>query len=475
MWIFHHNWTLPIAVIALPFLLTKRRWVGAERALFAAAVATLIVRLAAQHLGGGFSADFHHFHESGRLATAGENPYPPRETPTLNPPTFLPLAKVIALIPDETAAPWWGLGIVICSAACTWAAWKALQSASNEAHQDAEPFPWGLAALVLLSPPVNTAVALGQISALVGLAIFGGIWLQNSGRPVLGGLLLATATFKPGTLIPALTLLLNRRGVRTFIGLAAGVLVLMLLAAPPSRWVFLCREELVRIAECEQPGRVNDIDYTTGRDFNEILSAGRIIQGLGVHDLQTRNRVERAVVLALTLALAGAAFSAKLRPPAAIATAASLGCLFLYHRLYDCIILAAPLYYCSTKSLQSSGARKIAFTAGVMAILWVLYLPGGRMLGSLARWSTDAGTAGRLVQAVVLPVAAWLLVFIIVLIVADEFVHGSAPRTVRFRRMAGARHPNSVRAIRSDSRQPDAPERLATATRKTEKSESAEG
>jgi len=105
--------------------------------------------------------------------------------PYLNPPTYLPVWRVLARLPAGWAlALWASLTTVVFLVACLGVA-----------------RPWAVA-LVALSPVVWSTAAGGQVALLVGACIIGGVALLPK-RPLLAGALFAVAALiKP----PAVTL-----------------------------------------------------------------------------------------------------------------------------------------------------------------------------------------------------------------------------------------------------------------------------
>jgi len=90
---------------------------------------------------------------------------------------------------------------------------------------------------------------------------------------------------------------------------------------------------------------------------------------------------------------------------AACALVALFATVFLYHRLYDTVLLIVPLVYALARVRSALIAGRGWFMAACAAILGVLYLPDG-VLHDLQQ---AAPGWGRLVQAVLLPAATWLV------------------------------------------------------------------
>jgi hypothetical protein len=82
--------------------------------------------------------------------------------------------------------------------------------------------------------------------------------------------------------------------------------------------------------------------------------------------------------------------------------------IFLYHRIYDLVVLALPLAYATGRARGALGRPRVLFAIAAAAILFALY-PSGRFFKALAAASTEWGTAGSVARAILLPSAAWLI------------------------------------------------------------------
>ena len=84
--------------------------------------------------------------------------------------------------------------------------------------------------------------------------------------------------------------------------------------------------------------------------------------------------------------------------------------MFLYHRSYDSLILALPLFYCVdwARMMQPSD-RRFLYKAVATGLVLVLNFPRGGVLIRLSNWTQTSGLVGRLVQILVLPYCTWIL------------------------------------------------------------------
>ncbi|MGC1722024.1 MAG: hypothetical protein WA746_23805, partial [Isosphaeraceae bacterium] len=103
-------------------------------------------------------------------------------------------------------------------------------------------------------------------------------------------------------------------------------------------------------------------------------------------------------------------------------------CVFLYHRCYDSVILALPLFYCVDRVRDQSRRRAIMYKAVATGLVLVLNFPRGGVLIRLSNWSQSSGLAGRLVQILVLPYCTWILLTSMFLL----WYLGHEPRGIEF-------------------------------------------
>lgn len=423
-----HNLILLVVAAVLPFLLACRRRLAAERVLFVAAVVAVFYRMANKWRVAEPVVDLLNFHRAGVQALAGEDPYSPAYAPLLSPPTVLPLVKFLGLFPLDALSPYWQASVAIATILCPFVAWAALRTAREDGAVELAPaldsnaptgaFPWGLAALVVASPAAEIGIILGQYSALATLALLGSIALRNVGRRVEAGILLAFSTIKIGTLIPLMPLFLGRRDRRVWVVLVVGCLALGLIGAPPTRWLDLCRSNLDRIADTMAPGAVNDYDVTTGENFASVIGFGKLACYLGVPGRRTWGRIELVASVAMLAGLTWIVRARKLPPAAAVATACTASCLFLYHRVYDSLILTAPLFYSYAEAAVRGGWRRRLHLANVVGLILIPCTPWERVSNPLLEWSLGDGAVQRIARIAVVPMSTWLLLFALIVLVS---------------------------------------------------------
>jgi hypothetical protein len=84
-------------------------------------------------------------------------------------------------------------------------------------------------------------------------------------------------------------------------------------------------------------------------------------------------------------------------------------CVFLYHRIYDSVILALPLLYCVDRVRERQAGSAIVYKAIATGLVLVLNLPRGGLLIRFSDWSQSGGLIGRLIQVFLLPYCTWIL------------------------------------------------------------------
>jgi vacuolar-type H+-ATPase subunit I/STV1 len=94
--------------------------------------------------------------------------------------------------------------------------------------------------------------------------------------------------------------------------------------------------------------------------------------------------------------------------------------VFLYHRLYDMIVLCLPLTYVLGRAWAERGRARLAYTLCAAAILGVLHLRTGMLLSLTERYADSASLGGRLIEAFVLPYGTWLVLLAILCLAAAE-------------------------------------------------------
>ena len=392
-------------VLAIALLLTNRVRSRGEKWL-TAAVWLLVACRGAIFLSSAECWDFRVFHSIGRAFWSGTDVY--ADVMMQSPPTAIPLFALFALAPLRAAsAAWFAFNLAALFGLVTIAkrVLATLQpgSVSTAWHGEA-----GMTVAVVLSVASTWGLDAGQLSAWTTLWIYLALLAHARGRAATAGFCLAPASVKIATVLPFLIPSLAWRQWRTWA--AFGVAVIALPMAWPSDLMSMAAKELRNITAARQPGLVNDYTFA-GPFHDDMLGLEHWLYCLGFRDPALIGVIQLALLAAITALLVWR-FSRR-RQPADVALlfalTCTLSCLFLYHRLYDTIILALPLLYCASGARRSVGVRRMAYLAVAVSLVLVMNFPRGWRMWTLAEWSVGAGVAGRLVQVLVLPYPVWLL------------------------------------------------------------------
>jgi hypothetical protein len=366
--------------------------------------------------------DLQIFWEGGRDALAGRDPYadvPGEMTPIVNPPTAVPLFEAMAAVPFPWLVPLWKALISLAALGLVPLAFRAL-AAQSEAFDEPDPPDSPplrgadvgcLAAAFAASDSATADIALGQLACLTAVALTAAVWAQGRRRPILAGVCLAVATVKVGTMLPVLLLFHRRSDLRTWAALAVSVAALCLLPGHAIELPTRLGEMLSLIREFSGPGQPNDITLQ-GPQAASIVGFEHAAYRLGLrgHGLPA---IAQLVVLGGLGAWLAAVVWRRLVPRAASCSLVMLFALvFLYHRLYDALILALPLAYAVSLACSARGRRRLASALAALAMLSVLYMRR-KSLQAASDWSIAHGPAGRMVQAILLPYATWAVVLAI--------------------------------------------------------------
>jgi hypothetical protein len=350
--------------------------------------------------------DFSVFHSIGLAFWSGTDAY--ANVMMQSPPTAIPLFALFALTTLPVAsAGWYAFNL-----AALFGILAIAKRVLAVLHPGRVATAWhGEAAItvaVALSVASTWGLDAGQLSAWTTLWIYGALLAHARGRAAAAGFCLAPATVKIATVLPFLIPSLAWRQWRTWAALGAAVVALPL--AWPSDLVSMAARELRNIAAARQTGLVNDYSFA-GPFHDDMLGLEHWLYCLGFRDQALIGGIQLALLAVIT-ALVVWRFRRRRQPAdmaLLFALSCTLSCLFLYHRLYDTIILALPLLYCVSGARRSEGVRRMAYLAIAVGLVLVMDFPRGWRMWRLAEWSVNAGLAGRFVQILVLPYPVWLL------------------------------------------------------------------
>jgi hypothetical protein len=399
-----------LTALALLFRLSVRS--GWAWAVTAAGVACFFLRTALEPPAGG---DLHYFWISGRDILAGIDPY--RHVTCVNPPTAFPLLALLALLPFPQMLVLWTAVTLAGTCALVVLSRRALASEAGEQDPLLAPALGVLTAAVALSVPSGMSVAYGQLSLLTAVVLLLAVWARNRGRPLQAGLWLAIGTAKVQTMLPFLLLFHRRRDLPAWGSLAVCSLGLALLGSPPAELFTRLQECLQNIATLASPGYLNN--YPSEVCF-DVIGFNRALHFLGVHDRGLVQAGALVLVLALGAWVAWRCLGRRAWAAApATALVALYASLFLYHRLYDMVLLALPLVYVFGRARAQRGVARGWYAGAALALFGVLYvrLETVKALSEAAMVpGADLGWKG----ALLVPCAVWLLLLTVVCLEGGE-------------------------------------------------------
>jgi hypothetical protein len=362
--------------------------------------------------------DAHIYWNAGKDVANGLDPY--ARPAVMNPPTALPFFALFGRAPYPIFLALWTGSLFLGYCLVVPAACQALSAGKT---WDRWQLP-GLALLVfgstlILSYTCRFGLFLGQMSVLVVLAICAALWCQGRGRPVWAGLWLALASVKPATMLPFLLLFHRKRDVKSWLALAGFGLALAMVWVPPWDLPATLAECLANIRHGAQPGGVNDYSFASSNN-RELIAFDYALYHVGLRERTLVGIGQLAAALLLGVFVAWRLWR---RPGLSHAAACSLvacySAVFLYHRLYDMVILAIPLVYCAGRGISEVGRARWLYRLCTVGILGVLYLRLD-LLKSLSEVVQQGGVVNRMLEIVILPYGTWLVVVVLFTLAVAE-------------------------------------------------------
>jgi hypothetical protein len=409
LWLLMNHKTVGFAAaaMALAWIWQGRDRVRGDRRLAALAVGFLGLR-AALFLAMYDCWDLQVYCQTGGAVVAGTDPYasPLSQYPV----NALPLFGLLALVPFRAASVlWYAFNVAALVLSVRVAAGLVAGCRDGD-----EAVPWyGDAPVffaILLAGATTWALDAGQIVAWTMLWVYLAIAGLRRGPDAHAGLALAAASLKITTSLPFLMLPLERKHARALFVFAAAVLVLCCALYPPGRLLALERSHMQNVTAARQVGEINDYTFA-GPYHDDLLGLEHWLYCLGLRDPGWISTAQLAFLGIAGLGLLWD-FRVRSRPRDDVLLAVLLclyACLFLYHRLYDAVIVALPLVYCLARARSSSGRTATAYRGIATGLILMLNFPRGGLLLRFAAWSEHAGPPGRLAQAAVLPACTWIL------------------------------------------------------------------
>ena len=403
----------PIAAASLLAVmtgLTSRRlpssWLWA---ITAAGVLASLVRLIFLDYSGTWGVDHRIFWRVGADVWAGIDPYSPeryRTHPFLNPPSTFPFFALIAALPYRTSLVLWGLiGTALAFVMVPLA--DATLEADEGVRKPISPAELGTVATAFaLSDACMATLQLGQLSLIAAAFILFAVYVRSRARPASAGVVLGLATMKVGTMIPFLLLFLRPRDWKSWLVLGLTVVGLIVLGGQALQAPDHARAMLHHIGELSKPGAVNDISYAG--PYNEwILGIDHLAYRLGVRDSLCLKLIQPVALAIIGTWLAAEILTRRIPSGLGISLVSLYSLVFLYHRLYDAVIIAPALVYSIRRARATSGRARWLFAIAVVLMFSILYLRRGPM-ARLTDWAAShQGPAAKLTEWFVLPFPTW--------------------------------------------------------------------
>jgi hypothetical protein len=327
--------------------------------------------------------------------------------PFLHPPTTFPFFALVAAVPFGASLVVWSLIYTVLAFGVVLLAKQIVDAQqAGEIQALSGPELGALATAVALSDASMATIQLGQLALLATTLILLAVWAQSRHRHVTAGVALGIATMKIGTMLPFLLLFHRRRDWKTWLALGATVVALILLGGQPGRLLDQLRAMLHYIGELSRHPNFNDISYA-GVHGGWILGIDHLLYRLGIHDRSTLTLLQFGALLVMGLWLACELATRRIPPGLGLALVSLYSVIFLYHRLYDTVMIAPALVYAAGRAKATSGRPHFLSVMATILMFLVLYLRR-RTLGNLTDWVLGHhGIAAMLTERFVLPYGTW--------------------------------------------------------------------
>ena len=352
--------------------------------------------------------DFEVFYQTGTAVVQGTDPYASRLSQYLI--NALPFFGLFALFPYAVSSTvWYVVNLVLLFAVV-----RLCQVLVGSSRVSGSSVPWHADAhvicAVLLAGATTWGLDAGQLVIWTTLWIYVAIAALAREREIAGGIALAAASAKITTMFPFLLILFGRRHWKAWIAFIALTGLLCLCLYPPDRIPGLVAGQLENVRLARQVGEINDYGFS-GPFHDDMLGLEHWLYCLGLRDYSTISLLQLGILFVIGLGLLREQLLCT-GPRATLRLAVLLciySCVFLYHRSYDALILALPLFYCVDCARNETQGRRFLYKAVATGLVLVLNFPRGGVLIRLSNWTQTSGLVGRLVQIVVLPYCTWIL------------------------------------------------------------------
>ena len=348
------------------------------------------------------------FHQAGEAALQGENPYYDRKM--LSPPNALPFFTLFGLLPFSVCLVAWTIIGILGTLILAFLTDRVIRAFCDNRMS---PIPisiiavWGMT--LLLSFSTRFCLRQGQLSIMVAILVCLGLFAAASLRHWWTGLFMALAAMKPATIIPFLILFFRRVYWKIWLTLGIIGLALVLICTPPSSIVSYCQNCLHNIAGMAREGHDNDSSYANSNNI-EVLGADHALYRLGVHDRHWIMILQWGWLMLIGGLLTWMTMKEYVSIPCMIGILACFSMMFLYHRVYDAVILIIPFVYAARQVRELSGWARWTFFGVLLAILNIWYLRVGILRNLTERVAENLDAVHPLIQGAILPYGYWLLI-----------------------------------------------------------------
>ena len=352
--------------------------------------------------------DFEVYYQTGTAVVRGTDPYASKLSQY--PINALPIFALFALVSIRVSSVlWYGVNLISLFLVV-----RLCQLIIKQRKAVGPGVPWygdaHVILAVLLAGATTWGLDAGQLVVWTTLWLYAAILALAKSREVTAGIALAAASLKITTSFPFLLLMLGRKHWKAWIAFAAVVASLCLCLYPAGRLAGLVAGQLENVRQARQVGEINDYSFS-GPYHDDMLGLEHWLYCLGLRDNGVTSLLQLAILFVIGLGLLGE-YLVRVRPVEELRLAVVLclfSCVFLYHRSYDTVILALPLFYCVDRARDETRRRAIMYKAVATGLVLVLNFPRGGVLIRLSNWSQSSGLAGRMVQILVLPYCTWIL------------------------------------------------------------------
>ena len=409
---------LGILIFWMSFVAGPSKWGSRIAACAVATLAVLSARAIASSPPTGHG-DLLLFWRAGQDLLHGRSPY---SGPILSSPNSLPLFAAFALVPLTTLGLFWKWFNILGAALLVPLSYILVGGSQS-------PFPRhslttiqiaGLSGLVVLSNASVGNAGGGQLHVWTALTLLLGLVARMRGFQVLAGVAIALACVKVHTAAVFLLVLTWKRDGRTWVSFVLAIATLTLATTAPPILLDRVGEMLSNVKALSAPGAGNDYSYGAPAS-STILGFNHALYRIGLRDRSIIGEIHLALNFILVTWTVWRVRSGRMPQSAQYSLLALVGVAFLYHRLYDAILLALPLTYSAVRYRSSSPQARWLYGVVGSTISALLFIPE-YSLALLTKAQLPS-----LVQAVLLPLPFWLLLTAIAALDCAERIEERAP------------------------------------------------